>query len=801
MNQFSQDPFYRFIELYESGQIQQAEQIILTSPNVKYDELHSEESAFRYLVNFVDACVFKKASDIHFASISLANAILSDKRLSIICRSFLEQLEKEKIFLYCYFLDRSGMEENNFLPTELWLEFIKLHEQKQIENHDIENALNLIPPFYQPMMKQKFQILQNWKQLEKIKPNLCLALQEKHKIQETQPWHAFAYSSMTMAAPKLKEGKFPLLFLEPVQDFDYEQFLAPLGDQEALFVFETVEMLFQLLQFPTVVDSLLNPKHAIYVLDIYPNSQFFSQGWFRKNIQEFQLIQMIENKAIQDNFAVFLEGLSQVIFQSEDQMQIDSPISNRLYQIAKRMLFNIQSARYGESRAIALNMGIGYEAWYDKHKGLPPPEASLGPLVNDYLKEKINELNLHRKVRPFAPRSKIRLAHVVAQVVDGGHAPTRLVVNLLGDADRNWFDLFLISTEKFSERPLEYPVLGYVSQPSIIRGIQTLQFLHHHQVKFSIGDYPLTIENEAHRLVEFLHEQAIDIVVFHGPDEINSLCSALTDVPIRVLFDHGTLPRYPCYDLLILSTEEDFLKHREEYHAMGMESCPLPFAMDVKIGWEEKPYPKEDLGLPVDSFVMTTISNHLENRLSLAMCHAIGEILQRCPKAYYAPIGKMEHPERFFAIFEHYGVKERVKFLGRKPNPSQCSRCMELYLNEFPFGSGIGILEAMATGCPIVSMYDENGPQQSRYGGVYFGKEWVIQSGKKEDYVELACQLINDPEMYQKWSQHALAQYENHVDVKLYVKTFEKILEKFIEYYQKKINSSQAYQNPPQVDE
>jgi len=178
---------------------------------------------------------------------------------------------------------------------------------------------------------------------------------------------------------------------------------------------------------------------------------------------------------------------------------------------------------------------------------------------------------------------------------------------------------------------------------------------------------------------------------------------------------------------------------------------------------------------------MTTISNHLGDRLGNEMCLAIAEILQRVPDAYYVPLGLMndQKKEQFNRFFQEHKVRDRVIFLGGVVNPSQYARSMDLYLNEFPFGSGLGILDAMAAGCPIVSMYDENGPQQGRYGGHYFGIDRTITSGKRSDYAELACQLLNNPEMHGEWSSHAVQQYEKQADVVGYVKKFESILEDY----------------------
>lgn len=55
----------------------------------------------------------------------------------------------------------------------------------------------------------------------------------------------------------------------------------------------------------------------------------------------------------------------------------------------------------------------------------------------------------------------------------------------------------------------------------------------------------------------------------------------------------------------------------------------------------------------------------------------------------------------------------------------------------------------------------------------------MVASGKRGDYVELACQLMSNPEMYRSWSEHAKAQYEKHADEKGYVRAFGAILKEY----------------------
>ncbi|HMY67215.1 MAG TPA: hypothetical protein PL163_11225, partial [Leptospiraceae bacterium] len=89
------------------------------------------------------------------------------------------------------------------------------------------------------------------------------------------------------------------------------------------------------------------------------------------------------------------------------------------------------------------------------------------------------------------------------------------------------------------------------------------------------------------------------------------------------------------FDFYIISTQEGYDQNQERFKKCGAAAKVLLFSIDVRQEWRLQPYSKQELGLPENSFVMTTISNHLDTRLSTAMCRAVGEILQRCPEAVY----------------------------------------------------------------------------------------------------------------------------------------------------------------------
>lgn len=772
--------FDQIIEAYGRGDVLLALQKVFPYPAFCYDQLHSNEKGFRFLINYLDACVFHGVSDARETNSILSLSIELDDQLKVLAQDFLEVLKYEKMFMECYLFTEQEWRDENIQRADLQIFFRLLH-QSSITEEEQEDFLQLIPEFYREIMRARIDVWRRWHVFESAKPSFSSLILNSKKLTDLLPWHQLNYQEPLEIVP-CEKGKIPLIFLEPSHTIDYTALLDSYQNQPIVFVLETCTSLFQYLQFEALAKIFQSPQVFFYILELYPNEQLHTQSELMLvHGQLFQPVLLGKSSYPQDAVNLFSQVFQQCLCQPVNYLDHDSPASNWLYHLAKKLLFHKQAQRYGKSRLIALRMIKDYENWFDSHKGKPPRNALIKP-SDDPFHSLVKECSQKRQPRVFAPFHKIRLVHVVPQIVDGGHAPSRLLRTILANSDRTWFELFVISTERLVNRPLSYPILHYLSSSSKERGLQSINDWRKKGIHVFVEEQNITYEQTIQNLTQALHDLKIDIAVFHGPDDINNLCSCQTDVPLRILFEHGTLPSYPCFDLAILSTEDSYRVHQQELREIGIESCPLPFSLDVRQSWTPEPYSRAELNLPENAFIMTTISNHLPSRLSTEMCEAIGEILQKCPNAFYAPIGPIQNKEKFRKIFDRYGVNERVKFMGHLKDPSQYARSMQLYLNEFPFGSSLGMLDAMAAGCPVVSMNDEHGPQQAQYGATFFGKERVIHSGRKEDYVALACRLIKDRHFYQEWSNHARSQYNKRVNMESYVKNFEKILEHFIKY-------------------
>lgn len=738
------DLFYQFADLYEKGEFRSAFQTIITHPAISYDTLFSKLPIFHALVNHIDACVFFGFFEAMVTAERLKACLLADSKHAVLLDGFIDVLHQQELFQNKFF-SKSGFKN-----------------KKAAENIDA------VPPLFIHLFHEKLKISMNWHTFATAKPSFVNTIKTSHSF--GIPPIPFSFSGKS--EPLMTEAKgIPVIFFQPFEVVD-TAFFQSLKGRPSVVVFETISMLLHALQNDEILKFLIDSLTFLYILEEHPlqQSPLFSE--FTE--KDFNPILMDKHIIYLDIIPVFTDALKGFLQQPKENFQNETIETNRLYQIAKKMLVRSQSHRWGKSRAIATVFRQRLYDWFDPHKDVPAPEINAISPGQDFLKEIYQEASEKRPARRLPSQGKLRLAHIVSQIVDGGHAPSRVLRSLVANADLEHFELFVFSTEFLVMRNTEYPLAGVISPPSETRGEETIKDFKQRGAKVFIHRSNDTYKDVAHHVAKQLSALQIDIAVFHGPDEINSLIAAMTDVPLRVMYEHGTIPKYPYFDYVITSSEEAAKEVRLKFQNTGMDAAFLKFCIGLT-NPQKVPYTKEQLGLSKDAFIMTTISNHLENRLSQNMCHAIGEILKNHPRAMYMPMGRMVEPEKIRSIFEIYGINDRVVFLGSVDNPRQIAGAMDLYLNEFPFGSALGMLEAMAAGCPVVSMYDENGPPQARYGGAYFGVDRVIHSGNKDDYVKLASRYITDREFYLEASQHALNIAKGLMDERAYTERFQNI--------------------------
>jgi glycosyltransferase involved in cell wall biosynthesis len=407
------------------------------------------------------------------------------------------------------------------------------------------------------------------------------------------------------------------------------------------------------------------------------------------------------------------------------------------------------------------------------------------PLKQDSLKEELAKVHTDalKKTQAFCSSEKKlpRVLHIISQVIDHGHAPSKILHRLLAMGDRERLDQAVIITESLTERLADYPSHLRYSGSSEKRGSHFLKFLEKERFAYLLerpNTPPQTFESLdslADRLAARLNPIDADAIIFHGPEPLHHALASRLQKPLKVLFEHGTLPKAPGFDLALCCLEDTLTTRANELQEIGTKIRILPFAADSRWTWKPEMPKNGDFGLEDTCRIATTISNHLETRLQPKFCQAVSRVLQRVPDLYYLPIGVVNNPKQLLERFDP-SIRSRIRFLGSQQDPSHFTRCMDLYFNEFPFGSCYGILDAMASGCPVVTMYDPKGPPQARYGGLFMGIEESIQNNSIEAYVEKACLWLTDPLEYFRASQKSFQQYEWRSNYWAYIHQFEDIL-------------------------
>lgn len=473
----------------------------------------------------------------------------------------------------------------------------------------------------------------------------------------------------------------------------------------------------------------------------------------------------------------YLAELQAAIEGGCDSNQALCQLLKRLQSYHRQNVFN----RYGPGSRLALLQRFNLWDW---HFGIAQRDVDIG---KDALQTQL-EL-IHKTSKPLSclkqTKKLPRVVHVCSQIFDTSHAPSRIIQRLLSIGDRSRFDYALVVTESLFAREGDYPTSLRTAESSLKRGAGTIQFLEREKIAYlvetpSAGD---SLEACSKRLAQRLAPLDIDILVFHGPEPLHHALAAQLKGPVKVLFEHGTLPKTQGFDHAICALE-DTLHLPKNRLPPGCNLHILPFFADSRSQWQAKVPFKSDFGLSDDVMIATTISNHLETRLSADFCDTISQILKKCPHVHYMPIGKVKNPQELLNRFDS-NVHSQIRFLGPSDTPSNLTRCMDLYFNEFPFGSCYGILDAMASGCAVVSMYDPKGPPQARYGGVYAGLDMAITSLLPKDYVKVACELAHNPLTFFKWSQRSFQNYEWRSNLWAYVHRFENLLEAILKSSQR----------------
>ncbi len=580
--------------------------------------------------------------------------------------------------------------------------------------------------------------------------NIVRFLREKRALgrfleMEHRPYLPMSYQGRAQGC--VSEGL--ALFYMKVWDMDWHSFLRPFQGHDLLFIFYSLSDLWHCLQFKAVLESLLEEKHGLLVLTAYAHEQLHLQDLFTSE----------KVYAIGEEESGFTDLIAQCLRSKKGELWQETEASDALYSVGRRAAEVKRGQQLGKNGLLSHDFTLSSSYWWEKHQSgrLPRDKTTLHHFI------KGQEVSIKRKLGE--QQGKIKVAHVVQRLTDFVYAPTKRLLTLLKYYPQDLWELSVYVTEQHRFRKNEYPYYFSHDEGSLVRGKEAIKAFEKLGIRVFVESVEESFLQAAKKIVQDMKNEKIEIAVIHDESLLGTLIAQMTDVPITLFFTHGVLPHIDVYEGLIQAFGEE---------SQGVYTNPL--AYDIECEWVETRPVKQTLGFSEETILLGTVSNMLNERLSVPMCEAVSQILLRCPDAHYLPIGDVSDPELILRIFRSYNVEDRVTFLSHLRDPGYYIKAYDLYLHEFPLGGALAVLEAMAAQCPVLSLYDKDASYKAKEGGQYFGIERTVKTA--EEYIEKACELVHNKEQRNEWAAYAYARYCSFGTEEDYAKRHQNILKR-----------------------
>lgn len=381
---------------------------------------------------------------------------------------------------------------------------------------------------------------------------------------------------------------------------------------------------------------------------------------------------------------------------------------------------------------------------------------SIAAMVNVYetvalaARQQLSIRPAPRRQRRSPANGKLRMGHVIAQLVDGNHSTSRAAHTFLKHADRDRFDVYLFVTEALAAHEQSAGQM-FISEWSDERARKRIAYFEQ-----TLGVPVVRPRTRTHWLAAAadLHaqmaERQIDIAFFHGslatPNDW-MLC-AWQAAPWQFDRAFGGPLFCPAVDYQFFEFAATMEKLAFLCRERNIPYGPLRFGgADLSHVMEAQPIPREALNVPPDHLLVATIGNHLPTRMSESFCRTVAGVLRQHPAVTYLVIGPGDFSMQRAIFADLAGSTPRdgrIRFIGPSSVSERVAQTIDIYLNEYPSGGGVAVGEAMAASKPVVCI-QAGDSSLAMAGAFYVGPDELVRPATDDAYAQRFSRLLTDP--------------------------------------------------------
>jgi len=227
---------------------------------------------------------------------------------------------------------------------------------------------------------------------------------------------------------------------------------------------------------------------------------------------------------------------------------------------------------------------------------------------------------------------------------------------------------------------------------------------------------------------------------------------------------------FPCTGLLTVAISEPVSRHLQEvFHLPASKIRLIPHGVDVA-RFDQTPEPsvihqfRERLRLGGDHSVIGTVTRLVHAKGVERLLQRFRDIRTRVPEAKLLIVGDGEARRHLEGFAKRLGVAEAVRFAGSVADTRVALSAMDLFVfvPAVQEGFGLSLLEAMASGLPIVAVKQGEG---SSWVLETSGVGRVVSPDDADGFVEAVVHLLRDRAAARQLGAHARAVAKAHYDV------------------------------------